>query len=205
MSVELATGTPILRQLGLSTPDGTLLLALSLAMGGATALATGRTLLRLLSGDMTVGELRRYGTFFGLDTERLAAAEAAARKRAGDFTSPTDLNAIDAARAAGTPADVALMTADATPVATGAVPAEPSATAAAAAASQPQQPPAAPRLSAAERELEYARDVELNNGRWAMLGFAAAILGEAATGAGVVGQLEAYAKWAGLLGPNSGF
>lgn len=151
---------------------------------------------------MTVGELRRYSAFFGLDTEAQAVAEATARKRAGDFTSPTDLNAIDAARAAGTVADAALMTADATPVATGAVPAD---VAAAAATAPPASPPPPVRMTAAEREAEYARDVELNNGRWAMLGFAAAILGEAATGAGIVGQLEAYAKWAGLLGPNSGF
>jgi hypothetical protein len=61
------------------------------------------------------------------------------------------------------------------------------------------------RMTAEEREMEYARDVELQNGRWAMVGFATAILVEAATGAGVVGQLETYAKVAGMLGPNSGF
>ena len=38
-----------------------------------------------------------------------------------------------------------------------------------------------------------------------MLGFASAILIEAATGAGIVGQLEGYAKAAGLLGAQSGF
>jgi hypothetical protein len=38
-----------------------------------------------------------------------------------------------------------------------------------------------------------------------MLGFASAILVEAATGNGVVSQLEQYAKFAGLLGPQSGF
>jgi hypothetical protein len=38
-----------------------------------------------------------------------------------------------------------------------------------------------------------------------MLGFVALILGEAATGNGLVGQLEAYAKLFGLLGAESGF
>ena len=41
--------------------------------------------------------------------------------------------------------------------------------------------------------------------RGQMLGFASAILIEAATGAGIVGQLEGYAKAAGLLGAQSGF
>ena len=38
-----------------------------------------------------------------------------------------------------------------------------------------------------------------------MLGFATAILVEAATGAGIINQLETYAKVAGLLGAESGF
>ena len=46
---------------------------------------------------------------------------------------------------------------------------------------------------------------ELTNGRFAMLGFASAILTEAATGNGIVGQGIVYAKALGLLGPDSGF
>ena len=61
------------------------------------------------------------------------------------------------------------------------------------------------RKSAEQLELEYAKDVEMRNGRWAMLGFASLILIEAATGNGLVGQLETYAKFVGLLGANSGF
>jgi hypothetical protein len=200
VTVELVTGKPILQQLGASTPDSGLFTGLALAIGGATLVGTARTLFRLTSGDMTLGELRRYSTFFGLDAETVAAAEAKQRKRAGDFTSATDLSAIDAARAAGTAADAALMTADATPMAA------PSALAAAADAAPAA---AAPAMSTAERadafEREYARSVELTNGRWGMVGFASAILIEAATGAGVVGQLEGYAKAAGLLGAQSGF
>jgi Chlorophyll A-B binding protein len=51
----------------------------------------------------------------------------------------------------------------------------------------------------------YARQVELTNGRWAMLGFLAAIVVEAATGQGIFGQLIMWLKWVGLLGEASGF
>ena len=51
----------------------------------------------------------------------------------------------------------------------------------------------------------YARGVELTNGRWAMLGFLAAISVEAATGKGIISQIIWYAKLSNLLGPNSGF
>ncbi len=194
VTVELSTGQPILQQLGLTTPDSTIFTALATAIGGATLFATARTLLRLTGGDMTVGELRRYSNFFGLDAEKIAEKESRERKAGGDFTSATDLNAIDAARAAGSPADAALMTADATAVASGA-----EAAAAAPAAAR------APPKSAEDFEREYARGVEVENGRWAMVGFALAILIEAATGNGVVAQLEGYAKAAGLLGAQSGF
>lgn len=51
----------------------------------------------------------------------------------------------------------------------------------------------------------YARQVEITNGRWAMLGFLAAITVEAATGKGILSQLIYYAKLSGLLGQQSGF
>jgi hypothetical protein len=41
--------------------------------------------------------------------------------------------------------------------------------------------------------------------RYAMLGFAAAILVEAATGNGIIGQVITYLKWSGALGERSGF
>ena len=54
-------------------------------------------------------------------------------------------------------------------------------------------------------EEAYARDVELRNGRWAMVGFALAVWLESFTGLGVVGQLELYGKLSGVLGAESGF
>jgi len=52
---------------------------------------------------------------------------------------------------------------------------------------------------------EYMLGVEMNNGRWAMIGFALAVAIESATGRGIVGQLVWYAKISGALGPDSGF
>ena len=53
--------------------------------------------------------------------------------------------------------------------------------------------------------MRYALDVELNNGRAAMLGFLAAVLVEAGTGQGIIMQIISIFKWSGLLGPMSGF
>lgn len=57
----------------------------------------------------------------------------------------------------------------------------------------------------ASSELSYARDVELTNGRMAMLGFLSAILVEAVTGKGIIMQVIMYLKLSGLLGAESGF
>ena len=51
----------------------------------------------------------------------------------------------------------------------------------------------------------YACRVELDNGRWAMLGFAVACAIEAYNGHGILGQLIDWFKFAGLLGEASGF
>lgn len=54
-------------------------------------------------------------------------------------------------------------------------------------------------------EMKYAKTVELNNGRAAMLGFLSACLVEAATGKGIILQVIMYLKLVGLLGAESGF
>ena len=46
---------------------------------------------------------------------------------------------------------------------------------------------------------------QLQNGRWAMLGFLAALIVEAATGRGIIGQVFLYLRASGLLGEASGF
>ena len=191
-TVELLTGVPTLQQLGLDTPNSDLFTVLCILLGTATAVGTGRTLYRLQSGDMALKDFKRYAGFFGLDAERVAEKESSQRKKSGDFTSRDSIAAITEAKEAGSPADALLMASDA---AAGAVQEE----------AAPVEAPAAPRMTADEIERAYARDIELSQGRYAMLGFVALILGEAATGNGLVGQLEAYAKLFGLLGAESGF
>jgi hypothetical protein len=60
-------------------------------------------------------------------------------------------------------------------------------------------------MFSASAEMRYARNVEITNGRWAQLGFLAAILVEAGTGKGILMQLIMWFKLMGLLGPESGF
>lgn len=54
-------------------------------------------------------------------------------------------------------------------------------------------------------ELAYALNVEITNGRYAMLGFLTAVLVEAATGKGIIMQLIMWFKITGFLGADSGF
>lgn len=58
---------------------------------------------------------------------------------------------------------------------------------------------------AGEASIRYARRIELENGRWAMLGFALACAVEAHTGHGIILQLIDWFKFVGLLGEASGF
>jgi hypothetical protein len=194
-TVELVTGKPTLQQLGLDTPNPEVLTVLAVLMGAATAFGTARTLFRLTSGSMTMADFKRYATFFGLDAENIAVAEAKKRKQQGDFTAADSLAAIEETKATGLPADALLMASQTADVAAEASAAE----------AAPVAAPRAPRMTAEEIEIAYSKEVELTNGRYAMLGFAVLILGEAATGNGLVGQLESYGKMLGMLGPNSGF
>ncbi len=57
----------------------------------------------------------------------------------------------------------------------------------------------------ASAEMAYARNVELSNGRWAMVGFLTAVLVEAGTGKGIILQVIMWLKLSGLLGAASGF
>jgi hypothetical protein len=90
--------------------------------------------------------------------------------------------------------------------------------AAAAAETKAPAAPAGPAVSLAARndimeqgmfsanaEMRYARDIELQNGRAAMLGFLAAVVVEAATGKGILMQIIMWLKIVGLLGAASGF
>lgn len=139
-------------------------------------------------------------------------------KRKGDFTAPgVSMAAVEAAKAAGTPADKFLAMDDAAKAAAAAAEMKAGGAAVATAAKEEAAAAPAPRpapVSAANEieerlffnsELKYARRVEIENGRYAMMGFLAALMVEAATGKGIILQIIMYLKLSGLLGDMSGF
>lgn len=225
LAVELATGKPILAQLGVATPDENLLTLLLVGASGATAVALARTLQRAANGDLSPTEVVRYKTALGLGEENEAAALKAARelKRQGDFTSPDNMLDVLEARQTGTAADAVLggessadvAEARATLGAGALAPTDEAAVAQAAdnlKAAEASVDPASQRAPDAvwlpeyadDYEVRYAKDIELANGRWAMIGFFIAISLEAFSGDGIVRQLIFYAKALGVIDDTSG-
>lgn len=229
---EAATGGKgTLAQIGFETPSPALLTAFLLTFGGLTAASAIRTLADAASGKMTPAEALRYGSFLGVKPSDVRAAESAASamKQNDDYSLPgRDFAAIEAARLAS-PADAvlgkendALVSAAATElraasdaVVGGTVSGDSKAASAAAAASKA---PVGETVSlsarrdavetfagAGEANARYARRVELDNGRFAMMGFAIACAVEAYSGHGILGQLIDWFKFTGLLGEASGF
>lgn len=179
---ELVTGQSILQQIGVADGSGLpspaifyAILALALVPTGA---ATVNTLRKVASGDMTVKQFKGYARFFGLDTEEDAKVVSTMRKLA----MMDDLKGLSAK-------DTSLTVEDA----------------AACEWPNPGSAPSSkwPRPSAAAREamaeFDYAKGVEMDNGRWAMIGFLLAILVEAGTGMGVVEQIMFYIQTSGFL------
>ena len=195
--------------------------------GGVTAVASIQTLASAATGAMDKDDVARYGSFLGIKAERDAARVAAEMKARGDFTTPgDDAAAIAAARV--TPADAVLgrnddaaeaaAAASLRAVGTPALDIKNDVAAAAAEAARVKRADAnAPAVSLAGRDdavealasssalAEQLRRAEIENGRWAMIGFLASILVEAGTGQGILGQLILIFKGVGLLGPDSGF
>lgn len=225
LGTEILTGQGILQQVGLSDgePNGALFALIAAGLVIPTLLATSKTLVDLQTGDMTMRQFLRYAKFFGLDEE--AAAKASRNLKKGDFTGPNDKSAIDAARE-DMPADRVLgMKAEASVANDAAATMKSSGdmferqTAESIESSADALRPGMNVLAEGQDlpqavwlkekpvydESAYARDVELRNGRWAMVGFATAILIEAASGGGIIPQLIFYGKASGLLGAESGF
>lgn len=165
---------------------------------------------------------------------RAAEGAAQAMKRADDYSLPgRDVAAIEAARLQQSPADAVLGKEDAAAVAAAAadlraassdgssplvgdtVSGDAKAADAAAAALKSaagetvslsgRRDAVETFAGAGEANARYARRVELDNGRWAMVGFAVACAVEAYSGHGILGQLIDWFKFAGLLGEASGF
>lgn len=230
---EFITGKGTLRQIGFETPSTPLFTFLLIFFGGLTAYFSARTLYKATNKQLTATELVRYRQFLGIQKEQQNIAEEQAKLKISfaegkDIVSPDNLNTIAATKKAGTPADNVLGSPE--PVKfTAKAEQEPkdggifgtnveeeARREADAMKRREQAGMPAPSISLAAKQdileqsnqvnsdFDYARNVELTNGRWAMLGFLTAIIIEAATGRGILVQLIGYAKALNLLGPASG-
>ena len=230
---EAATGGKgTLAQIGFETPSPALLTAFLLTFGGLTAASAVRTLADAATGKMSASDALRYGSFLGVKPEDVRAAESAASamKRADDYSLPgRDVAAIEASRAQsaadavlGTEDDAAVASAAAalraasdSSVVGGSVSGDSKAASDAAAALKARagetvslsgrRDAVETFAGAGEANARYARRVELDNGRFAMMGFAIACAVEAYSGHGILGQLIDWFKFVGLLGDASGF
>lgn len=188
--VEFVTGRGTLQQVGLVTPSLPLFATILALAGGAVTVASGRTIFRGINKEMSANELVRYRQFLGIQNEAKNISES---------------------RGAGSPADKVLgKDSDETNAqSSDGKQAEAGATDGSSEAGQQQAAFGKGDLVTdrqfANEGMGYARDVEVTNGRYAMLGFLAALLVEAGTGKGILGQVIAYLKFVGLLGPDSGF
>lgn len=226
---EFITGRGTLQQIGFETPDSTVLFAIGGLATVATLVATGVTLNNARTGKLTYRDLARYRAFLGIKGEDAnIAATQKAMKLNGDFTSPTNPAAIEQAKAAGSPVDAFLSPTDQAALQAAAADLKKDdaffamddvqkAAQAAVALKEREASASGSSVSLEARDeilemnsfmpsdVAYAKSVEIENGRWAMLGFLSAVVVEAATGKGIISQLFMYAKLSGLLGAESGF
>lgn len=203
--VELATGKGILKQVGIETPNKGIFILLAVLIGGSTLVGTGSTITKVLTGTMSDDAVADYASFLGLKGERKALkAESDEMKKNGDFTTIQSMEEVEEARSSiKTPADKFLGQDNIKDI-------ENTSSAMKSVDDPFEQSLSAMEIDSYARRSElaeeaYAKDVELTNGRWAMIGFATAIIVEAATGQGIIGQLIGYGKLSGLLGDMSGF
>jgi len=210
---EFAGKGGFLRQVGFVVPDDGLFYGLCAFFGVAVAVGIAKPFADASSGEMTARDAIRYRNFLRLNGEAGDVASAASDlKAAGDFTTPANSAResadIAAAKAEGTAAD-AFLTPDARPAA--AVAEEeakaPRGDARYASVSLAAKEDVLEQLNAQSGSFEeqFLKTVELSNARWAMLGYLAAVLVEAKTGQGPLGQIAQYLVWANVLGPDSGF
>ena len=179
LAQELITGDGILAQIGWrDQPNEALFEFLLFFLAASTVAGVAVTFKQLSSGEMSKAQFKRYQNFLGL--------------------SPKDEQArVEATREAQQKELDGYALAD-----------EFAAVAAAATASPDATFDESPELSPAQEQdvtTAYLRKIELDNARWAMVGFFAAVLMEAKTGGGIIPQGIMYGKMLGLLGPDSGF
>ena len=181
LAQELLTGDGILAQLGWrNTPDPALFDFFIAFLASTTLAGVFVTLRQIQSGEMSVRQFKRYQAFLGLSPRDEAEREAAARE--------SQARELDGEALATEFAAVARSAAAADPAMT----------------SMDDEPEMTPR-QVNDAGMEYMKTVELNNARWAMVGFATAVVMEAKTGGGIIPQLIMYGKMSGVLGADSGF
>eukprot|EP00199_Chlamydomonas_sp_CCMP681_P006600 CAMPEP_0119101778 /NCGR_PEP_ID=MMETSP1180-20130426/731_1 /TAXON_ID=3052 ORGANISM="Chlamydomonas cf sp, Strain CCMP681" /NCGR_SAMPLE_ID=MMETSP1180 /ASSEMBLY_ACC=CAM_ASM_000741 /LENGTH=286 /DNA_ID=CAMNT_0007085951 /DNA_START=112 /DNA_END=972 /DNA_ORIENTATION=+ len=205
---EFVTGKGTLAQINLMEsnmgPNYPVLAALCVIFGGATTFGIFDTLNKLRNNKLPARSIARYKNFLALDKEGAEREEARRMKAEGDFTTPGDnLSAVAASKAAGSAADAFLSTNDLQEGSAASSEMKSSKQAAAQAANTQQRIEDA--IVYDQDDMRYAREVELRNGRYAMIGFLAAILVEAGTGHGILQQVVDFLKFTGALGPDSGF
>lgn len=188
---EFITKRGTLGQLGLITPNPLLLTFILAAASGASVFGFGRTLARAQTGNMSPTELKRYGKFLGVANEASAISETETEmkqnwnKGSSSENPPEQLTG----SASQNPTDTFSNESPET------------------GKNLLQNDPVS-RLEQSQfgnPGLRYARDVEIQNGRAAMLGFLGTTAIEAWTGKGILSQLLWYLKLTNVLGPGSGF
>mmetsp|Transcript_12877 Transcript_12877/g.31277 ORF Transcript_12877/g.31277 Transcript_12877/m.31277 type:complete len:268 (-) Transcript_12877:305-1108(-) len=182
LAQELLTGDGILAQVGQrDTPNEEMFAMMMAFLAGTTIAGVWVTFRQLTTGAMSNSQYKRYQSFLGVsgaDEAALNDAEATGRE-----------DEVDGALLAREFAAVSA-----------AVDADPGETM--------DMDPTTATMTAKQVEdgsMVYLKSVELNNARWAMVGFAVAVVMEAKTGGGIGDQLIMYGKMSGLLGVDSGF
>jgi len=223
LAEEIATGQGILAQINVSAPgvpNPIALAFLTALIVGGTGYGSAKTLASAQNGTMTLRTFKRWCDLLGADQDAVAEKlrvdltkmESAGKSQADILSTVTKDGSVTFAESDSA---TALLSMDAKAEAFAAAEKMKAENATVAVsfstdeldASSPNVnlPPLKPATGGVSADMKYALDVEMNNGRWAMMGFALAVWTEACTGQGIMGQLVFAAKATGVLGPDSGF
>merc|ERR1711906_104193 len=223
LAEEIATGQGILAQINVSAPgvpNPIALAFLTALIVGGTGYGSAKTLASAQNGTMTLRTFKRWCDLLGADQDAVAEKlrvdltkmESAGKSQADILSTVTKDGSVTFAESDSA---TALLSMDAKAEAFAAAEKMKAENATVAVsfstdeldASSPNVnlPPLKPVGGGVSADMKYALDVEMNNGRWAMMGFALAVWTEACTGQGIMGQLVFAAKATGVLGPDSGF
>ena len=170
---ELITGDGILAQLGVrDLPNEQIFDFFVATLALSTVAGVWVTFRQLVAGEMSPKQFKRYQKFLGLtakdEAARLNATREAQEKEIDGEYLATEFKAVAAAAIDGPGPSMSV----------------------------DEEPELTPKQQA-DASMAYLKSVELNNARWAMVGFAAAVVIEAKTGLSVFDQLVMWAKMTG--------